>query len=76
MFVCVCVCVRARARARVWVRVCVRVCACVCECYLIPAQGPRKHIFTILLYLHILKGSKLKTEHVCKRILYRGTAVL
>jgi len=52
------------------------ICVCVCMCYLIPAQGPRKHIFTILPYLHILKGSKLKTKHVCKRILYRGTAVL
>ena len=62
------------ARACFCVRVCL--CACVCVCYLIPAQGPRKHIFTILPYLHILKGSKLKPEHVCKRILYRGTAVL
>jgi hypothetical protein len=52
------------------------VCACVRVCYLISAERPRKHIFTILPYLHILKGSKLKSEHVCKRILYRGKAGL
>jgi hypothetical protein len=55
---------------------CVCICVCVCVCYLISAEGLRKHIFTVHPYLHILKGSKLKTEHVCKMIFYRGTAVL
>lgn len=35
------------------------------------AQRLQKTDFRILSHLHILKRSKLKTEHVCKRIFYR-----